>query len=375
MLYGVRMTTVRQRSSAAWLLWAAAGLAVLTSSPALAGGTDQAFCERARASAASDASLLLAPRVSLQAIRVPSERSIDPAELFGENSDYQLRAFVSYSLANAWAGKLTLDLAEAECQRQAAQAALSEAVRTGTDHGAIAALRAALGYLDENRALVERIRKQAEVRHARQLTNVMQLDDVRGLSLQLERKHLEMTQELQRLERNQASDGNAPLGTLVSSYERASADYEDSAASLRRVRRWDVSIRAGVIPAPEVDYYGAIELSYNLGDLFQAAAESRYLAARKAELREARYELPNQAVRLEEQLAASDELLRKELELREGELRWLEQQMGLLEQSETPEKPHLMSIAELRRLLLQTNIIYTRELLGQHGAWTAGRHD
>ena len=73
-------------------------LAVFLPAP-VAAQAGAAHCERARAAAASDASLLLAPTLSLQALRVPTYRGYEPAELAGGDREYQVRAAASWSLA------------------------------------------------------------------------------------------------------------------------------------------------------------------------------------------------------------------------------------------------------------------------------------
>ncbi len=329
---------------------------------------DPAYCERVRADAASDAALLFGPRVSVQALRVPTRSNVDSAELFGGSSEYQLRGALSWSLANAYAGLLTLRVAEADCERHAAQASLADLVREGSARGAAPALQKALAFLDQQREGVEAIEAQAEVRHARHLSTVVELDQVQSLALQVQRTGLEVARQIALLDENSAAAVAAPQ--LVERYASASERFEESASDLRSVRQWDLSLRGGVIPGAEADWFGTVELSYNLGGLFQIGAENRYLAAREAELRNARYELPEQARRVEEQLAKSDALLREELTLRERELELLERRIGAFETSDSPQTMQALAVANLRRTLLRADVIYARELLAQRNALT-----
>jgi hypothetical protein len=322
------------------LLRAAILVAVAWGSPGIAMASgDAAYCERVRADAASDAALLFGPRVSVQALRIPTRSNVDSAELFGGSSEYQLRGALSWSLANAYAGLLTLQAAEADCERHAAQASLADLVRKGSSRGAGPALEKALAFLVEQRPVVSGIEQQAEVRHARHLTTVVELDQVQSLVLQLERKRLDLARQLAALDEDFGDAKAAPAAELVESYASASERFEESASDLRSVRQWDLSLRGGVIPGSEADWFGTVELSYNLGGFFQFGAENRYLSAREADLRSARHELPEPARRLE-----------------------------VFEASESPQTMQAIAIANLRRLMLQADVIYARELLAQRNA-------
>ncbi len=341
-----------------------AGVGVVCLFAGRARAEESAFCSKVRARARSEAALLQSPSVGVQAVRVPKQGDAEAASTPGP----QVRVYASYSLVDAYKGHLTEQAAEADCIRQEAQTKLADALVTGLDAGKLPAIERQLEYLA--RALLEgrQLVSQARERFDRKLTTLAQYNEIRALQLALERLRVETASEAERLRITEPANSGV-LEPLARRYSSATQDFESSTSRVRRMAPWDLSVRGGVVPVPERDYFGVVELRYNLGDVVQAHAESDYLAARSRELQDSKQEMVLAASQVDAQLRASVRLLTEELALLENENEIMQQQIEALRASETAEREHLLAVARLRQMSLEAEAAYCRELLRQRSPW------
>jgi hypothetical protein len=120
-----------------------------------------------------------------------------------------------------------------------------------------------------------------------------------------------------------------------------------------------------------VDWFGAVELSYNLGGFVQAAAEPRLLSARERELQSANYELSHAAAVVDAALTQSVEILKRQISVVEKEMEGLRAEQALLERSDAAGKLLLVAVVKLRLVVVQAQLVYSRALAEQRQPWEA----
>lgn len=325
--------------------WVACGLAAgLGSTAAAQAPAEPGYCEMVRGVAAAEAALLQAPEA------FASAGVINPAEVAGVGTSVplgrpraRLTAGLNYDVVGLLRGSALQRRAEAECERYRVVQALQAAVKQGTSIGTEAALRARARVLEQEllgaQRLLEAARGEVEAgRSTLEELNVVQLrvDGLRALEHQT-RQELERLKALPHLEER-------PLPALLAGLRSADARVEQLSAELRSSAAWRVRLQAGydeLFGVPQgVPLFGLVTISYNLGNLWQPAANARAGEGRRRALEEDVQGMVQEVTRLAGELRAA--WLAEQARLREvGVLvADLEHQLHELESLETHRVRH-----------------------------------
>jgi hypothetical protein len=342
----------------------------------LARSTDEtsASCEKYRALARSEASLLFAPKVGVQFLRLPKAGTVsaDGTSELGDRN--QVRAYLAYSLLDLYRGKATLDIGDLDCKRAAAEVQLREAIELGQSQGKAPAIRKSLAFLNQHVERIHELIQAVEERFGRGRMTLSQLDDVHRDVEQFFQRRLALLEELSLIDaKSTGSSDSSSILILASEYRSRDLEREKAASRLRRTRPWDVMLRGGVIPTSDRDYFGAVEVTYNFGQLFQSNAEQDYLNARQRELEKSKHDPAQDAARVQEYQKRSIPILEDELSLREQMLVRLKHHESVLRSSENVDTPNLLAEVEVRRILAEADAIYLRELISQRSASVNGK--
>jgi hypothetical protein len=345
-------------------------LAVVLFAPGLRAVADEpAYCVKVRARATADAALLIAPRVQAEGIRFPY--AISPIDVGpGTDSRFQLRFGLSFSPLDAWRGVRVQSAAEADCELHKVSERLRERVLEAPRERALPALKAQLTYLEAHRAEWQKLLSRAGERLKAGVLTALELQEVRRLVGLLERKRELVRGEAARVALHAPREPGPSLSELSRQYVDRSVQLEREAAGIRAFDAWGVKLRGGIIPLPgqPIDWFGLVEVSYSLGAFWHGSNEARYLEARGAELREARYELPQRAAELRELTRAEAEQARLELEAVESDLSSITATEALLRDSDAPNAHQARALLSLERYLVEADQIFLRtltEALGQ----------
>jgi hypothetical protein len=345
-----------------------------TSGPAVADGSDPR-CDRMRAEARSEASILIAPRLRGQVIHAPSVTVDDPLAEAGT----QVRASVSLSPVDMLRGRLAMRVADAECRLVRAGDTFEPVLEHGAQYGRAGALRAEIAALEAALPRVTAILGEAEARLARQIVAIGEVEALRGRERAMRARLTDARHEAAVLEalvpEAPALDGDAVRAGL-GAYERAAIAAEGERSALRRLSPWQIDLRAGVIPpggaSDDTAWFGMVELSYSVGDLFQRAAEQDVRAARSAELRTADDEARRRAERFLAAMRASATELSREIDSVDGELRRLDAERARVAALEGEAARQRGAIAELDGIELGARRAYLERLRAARAALIGG---
>jgi hypothetical protein len=352
------------------LVMASMALQVAWPAGAAAQGEERApYCQRVQAEARSKASLLFAPRLEAQALRVPGVDLLGGQVPIPKQEEFQARVLLAYSPIDLFRGRTVLEVAAAECERNVAQEHLQRTLRQGSAVGRASALRQQASYLSARLPRVDELVLEAERRLERHVSTLLEVDELRLRRLRLHRNLSEARQELTQLEELGMDDSSAlSLRGEVERYERATLEMERSRSTLRRMDAWQVDLRAGVVPAPDFDWLAIVSLSYNFGSIPQAGAERTYMEARRDELRSTDGELRIQIERLQRWAQTSVTQLREELALVERQLELRRQQEAAVERQDSERYMHLRALAELEQIELEAHRVFLEQLLAAREA-------
>jgi hypothetical protein len=140
--------------------------------------------------------------------------------------------------------------------------------------------------------------------------------------------------------------------------------YEREASHVRALAPWDVSLSGGVIPQQRpVDYFGMVQVSFNVGAFMRSANESAYLEARADEVKNARYELVDQLRRFRERTKSVSAQATRELAILEKEAASMTSARELLERADTPQQPQALAIVNLESILAESDRVYLSALV------------
>ena len=347
----------RSRRGAAGLLLAAAVLAA--GAPARA--EESPYCAKVRARAEADASLLFAPTLQAQGIKFPNNGTIDAGVTVGR--DYQLRAGATWSPLDFYKGFRVLDVGDADCERHEAALNVQEALAFGIDLGRLPALEKQDRFLESKRPTWEQHLAAAEQRLEAHVASLLEVNEVRARGAELARKHAQVKGELERLRLRGVPAQRGALGSLVAAADERSMRYEREVKHVRSLDAWDLRVTGGVVPHSGGDFFGVVQLGFNLGAFSRNAAESRYLTARAEELRGARYEAREGVRRLREQARSAVQQARRELEILDKQAARVEQGRALLEGSEAPNAPQARTVIELESIFLESDRVFLTALV------------
>jgi hypothetical protein len=230
----------------------------------------------------------MAPQVfgEIGRLEQPSN-SINPVEV----GEFRFIGGLRYRLTGILEGSATKSRASAECRRHQAL----EQIRGQTLYRALEAKAKILeGALPEADKILAQVNTDFDARRttAPEATATrLRVEDLRRVSNDT---------------RTQMSLLPAPAEKIggLAAYQKADDDVEAQEAKLRRLRAFDVTVRAGVNPYLDADpavtadqspFFIAINASVNLGVLFQAKANARAAAGRKLYVRSGRDPLTSDA--------------------------------------------------------------------------------
>lgn len=259
-------------------------------------------CRRVRATAESSAYLLVSPVLWVEGVHVPRIGDETGAGLV-VGGEYQVRAALSWSPIDLARGVLLLEQASTECRQLEAARRARRVLELGDSIGELPARRAELGSLEasmpEVESLVARARAQLEA-------GVGTRSDLTALELEarrLARRRTHLDAEIARLVEAGHDDVDpSTLSADLAIYEASSRLLEDQRSSMRRLSPWTVSVRGGVVPSGDLDWFGQVQVGLNLGVFAHHAAENAAVEARRDELEEESTELRSAVRRLRERL-------------------------------------------------------------------------
>lgn len=360
----IKCLTARRAHKAS--LAAIAALAALVSTTH-AGAQETPYCAKVRARAAGDAALLIAPMVRAEGIKLPSALqkggTIDPT---GAGAGYQFRAGLTVSPLDVYRGFKVVDLAEADCDQHNATNKAQELLQGAAFYGRLPALRKQQAFLDESRSRWEAIVSKAEARLEAKVTTLAEADDVRFRSTAIERSREMIVGEIGRFEASGIDAKRAKLTDLVLDVESASARFEEKSSHIRSLDTWEVHLTGGYVPAAfsqNSDYFGVVQVSYNLGGFWRNAAESRYKAARQEEVKTARYETVNQLRLFRGQMKATAGQAAREVAIVDRRLATLLASQKALLSTDAPGAAHALGLIELEIITAESDRVFLQTLI------------
>jgi hypothetical protein len=215
---------------------------------------------------------------------------------------------VNYSFGHLYQGITVRNRGAAECRRERARAGLEAALYAGSDYAKGPALAARARILEaaipEGQKIVdevrEDVRKQAATVEEMEVAQ-LRLDTLRAFAAQtaLEREKLPPA----------AQTSTPPaLAQLLAEFRTADDEVEQVAGRLRAATAWDVGVRGAydriVDTQQATPLLGMVTVSYNLGGLFQPAANARAREGRRQRAAEDLSGVDRRAAELLRQLRA-----------------------------------------------------------------------
>ncbi|MCB9594466.1 MAG: hypothetical protein H6719_17165 [Sandaracinaceae bacterium] len=353
-------------------------IALAIATPAGADAQDSPYCRRVRAEAESRAFLMFSPRLAVQGLHVPLVGGTTGTGIV-QGQEWQARAALSFSPMDMIRGAYVLDQASADCDRRIVGEEIQRALSIGTSYGRSHSLRAQLSYLQSQQPAIEQLLADAQAARDEQLITMHQLNDVRLRANAIARRMQSLEAEIERLDEDDADRGatERPLRAQLDDYEGRSIDLARAQSDLRRLNPWQINVSAGIVPLSTFDWFGAVELSYNLGGIAQQFAEDRAVEARADEIREASYEVRHEVERFEERMRTSTRDLRDALRLLDAQAELMDEQRDLLTRTseETAEAQHSLRMVEMNRIELESDRVYRRTLLAEREAISGGDDD
>jgi len=340
--------------------------------------TISSYCEKVLATGDSKASLLFWPTLRVQGIKTPDFGDESGQNLFSSGS-FQARASLSISPLNIVKGFSVLNLSHVECKRHLAQIQLEEALSQGIDGGKILGLEKQLSFLILVTPRLKKLVAIQEKRFSEKLLTLNQISELRQQYGYLQRKILVIKRELAFLQvRQPETVSKQPVNQLLVEYREAVRIYETKSSRLRKFDPWKVTLNGGVVPftgnvdenpddsSNRVDWFAALELSFNFGGIGQHLAEKRYLAAREKEMTTSKYELKEKTDQLIQSYRQSVPFMEQELALLNEELEDLGSLIEVVQQSKAMEREFALAKLELRKASLRGEKIFL-EQVAHHG--------
>jgi outer membrane protein TolC len=262
-----------------------------------------------------------------------------------------------------------LDVAKADCRRQASVSTLEEVVAQRGDIGRVPALERKLAFLRANAAAVEEIVRNAEERFAAHTSTISEVQDIRLHALSFGRQLAETERELAVIKARGLVMPAESLADALRTYEQRTVDLENSVAHIRNLDPWKLSVTGGVAATPTAEVFGVAELSYNLGGLFRVSAERRAVEARAGELKNARYEMRQQIETISRELRANADQSRLQARTIESELSRMSRDRASLEGTEAPNKHTVVAAMTLQMIDLEAEQTFLTALAEKQSAF------
>jgi len=358
--------------------------------PTVAAAQDSAYCRQVRARAASDADLLMTPRVMVQGIHFP--RGSQQQDTGGTTKNgYQVRTGLTFSPLDFYKGQGVLRIGDADCRRHAASQELDEVLGHATETARLSALREQSQFLRTRTEDWRALGAKAAARLSQRIITVVEFTSVQRSIDTLEHKLVAVEGEAGQLEARQlgttgtfpsaagtagstaaagpasapaTAEKKAPVPALASQYYREAMRFEQEASKVRRLEDWKVQITGGVVPIAPVDWYGTLELSFSLGGLVKGEHEQRYLEGRSESLRFSREGIETRLAQFRAQTAAALEQARRDLGLVEHSLEILRATRLALEQSEAESAAQARDLLAIEQVSVESDSIFLRSFLG-----------
>ncbi|MDD9943024.1 MAG: hypothetical protein OXU20_18430 [Myxococcales bacterium] len=307
LLQGLRRTrrrrSKRKRKGYWWrppklAVWSVVVLALLSST---GDAQSSAYCDKVRAQAHGEAALAMTPRLFGQGLRFP-DASTNLGAVIADQ--YQVRVGLSFSLVDMLRGLAMNRAGEADCRAHGASQALQRVLAQVDRATYLPAYRAQRDFLARHRSEWRGLVKKAQKRLEERIITVVEYTNFRSRIDVLENKLIDLDGRIGVLESERAPLPSAGLDALVRNYVGSAQEYERRRSSLKALDAWEVSLRGGAIPLPELppEWFGAVVVSYSLGGPIRNYYQGEYLEARARELRTASYELPARVKTLKAEL-------------------------------------------------------------------------
>jgi hypothetical protein len=353
-----------QRSKASLVrLCATAAAVAACATSASAHAEDSAYCRKVRARAAADAALLVAPRVQAEGIKAPSPLQaggkLDPAS---PTSGYQVRVGASFSPLNFYKGIRVKEVSNADCEQHETALTAQQFLVHAQDLGLLVAFREQAAYLDTQRTVVETIPSRMAERFATRSVTLNELEEVRAESATLARQRAHVAGEIARIEATGIADYRGSIAELARRIHDKTMTLEREASHVRSIDAWMVNITGGYMPpiyGPGTsDFFGVVQVGYNLGGSWQSANEARYLAARGEELQTERYELGRQLELVRSSVKVASTEAAHELDIMAKRVAELTEVRDLLQSSEASTSIHKLDRIELELIAAQSDRVF-----------------
>jgi hypothetical protein len=334
---------------------------------------ETAYCRMVRARAASDADLLMSPRVLVQGIRYPrGGQQLDSGPMAG--TGYQVRTALAFSPLDFYKGLGALHGADADCARHQASVRIAEVIAGGPARARVLALRAQAEFLrshtDEWRALAAK----SAARLAERIITIVEFNGMQHFIDTLEHKLVQREGEANELEAETPplpDTSEEPLGSVAARYHEQTMRFEREASQLRRLDGWKFQLTGGVIPLAPVDWYGVAEVSFSLGVLVRDRQEERYLDARAEELRSARDDIEARLERFRTQMHAALERAQRDLAVIDHSIEIMTAIRLALEKSETESVAHARDTLTIEQISVESDGVFQRTLVDALAALAA----
>ena len=333
---------------------------------------DSSYCRRVRARAASDAALLMAPRVALQGLRFPQTGQVDAGVTVG--SGFQTRASMTFSPVDFYKGLGVLSEGAADCDEHQVSAEVEEALTLGGDGARLSALRSQVSFLRDRRDEWRDLGARAATRLSEHTITLVEFDSVRQHVAELERKLAQAGGEAAQIEARRGPAASAPLAELARRYALLANRAERAEAHVRRLDPWQLQVTGGVVAQAPIDWYGLVELSVNLGLFTRDRQEQRHVDARMDEVHHAPYELEARVEHLRAETAAAIEEARQELEVVERDLATLGDVRRALEKSDAANVLQTRDTVAVEQIASEADGVFLRALIGSLTALLEDAH-
>ncbi|MES1209840.1 MAG: hypothetical protein ABUS79_28220, partial [Pseudomonadota bacterium] len=343
-----------------WLARLAGAAILLYALPCRAETTP--YCTRIRERAEGDAALLVAPRLMAQGLRFPNNGTLEGGVV--TTNGFQLRLGVAFSATDLYKGLGLRQIADADCRAHDARATLESVLTDGDAAARQAGLEAQVAFLDAHAAEARQTVERAVARFAAHAITVVELEDMRGRAATLERMAIQARGQAAQLAQHAPAVARRTAEQLARNYADASGDFDRAVTHVRRADPFQLDVTAGVIPSSRFDWYGILQLGFNLGGLFQTSHNAAYARAHEQEVAGASYEPASRLAQQRQRLAAVRDQARSELALVERELEVVESTARALDGTDAATAVHQRD----RLMLDQLGLGAQRAL---HGAYLA----
>jgi hypothetical protein len=326
-----------------------------------AAAQESAYCQQVRARAASDAALLIAPRLVLQELRFPRNNQIDLNVPTG--SGFQFRAGLSFSPVEFFKGLEMLDVGDAACLQHEAKVSLQDRLTYARDSARLAALQAQAEYLNQNKDVWAAIARKAADRLSRRLITLVDFTKLNQLIDGLDRKLADVEGDVSALRARMPAVSQRTLTQLTDEYAQRSARFEREAASVRKFDPWQLRVTGGLVAQAPLDWYGIAELSFSFGGLFRPAYEGHYQQARASEIATSTEELPAQVRELRAQTKIALDQAQRELFVTKRSLATITGARGMLENLEAENVQHARDALTVERYSTESDVVFLQRLI------------